>query len=316
MGLHVRGPLLGRTKASSCWTGILSTRKISMQGLFGKRHHMKCADALNKEFGMGVTVAQVDRHYRDFKEKWNIVEKALNNSGNGFDVTRCKVTISESEKAKLNDRARRLLSKPIKFFHEMQELFQGTNADGSLAKDQETCMDDEESDSDDRGGINDMSGYEKAVDIPSDDSDTLPLAKRLKTSPGSAEGGENSSSNTPRSGANRPRPKGMKSPAKKPSKPKSRLSEATEVFSSTMQTLAKAFAEPPPPPRVPKLDHNPYANLWKRLEAMPLRTEDKINVGVYLARPECEGMRSFLDASSDHTLETWVYQFICGQDGH
>ncbi|TVU09043.1 hypothetical protein EJB05_42483, partial [Eragrostis curvula] len=229
---------------------------------------------------------------------------------------RCKVTISESEKAKLNDRAKRLLSKPIKFFHEMQELFQGTNADGSLAKDQETCMDDEESDSVDRGGINDMSGYEKVVDIPSDDSDTLPSAKRLKTSPGSAEGGENSSSNTPRSGANRPRPKGMKSPAKKPSKPKSRLSEATEVFSSIMQTLAKAFAEPPPPPPVPKLDHNPYANLWKRLEAMPLRTEDKINVGVYLARPKCEGMWSFLDASSDHTLETWVYQFICGQDGH
>ncbi|TVU20599.1 hypothetical protein EJB05_36813 [Eragrostis curvula] len=157
---------------------------------------MKCADALNKEFGMGVTVAQVDRHYRDFKEKWNIVEKALNNSGNGFDVTRCKVTISESEKAKLN-----------------------------------------------------------AVDIPSDDSDTLPSAKRPKTSPGSAEGGENSSSSTPRSGANRPRPKGMKSPAKKPSKLKSRLSEATE-----------------------------------RLEAMPLRTEDKINVGVYLARPECEDL--------------------------
>ncbi|TVU23356.1 hypothetical protein EJB05_25715, partial [Eragrostis curvula] len=102
------------------------------------------------------------------------------------------------------------------------------------------------------------------------------------------EGGENSSSSTPRSGANRPRPKGMKSPGKKPSKPKSRLSEATEVFSSTMQSLAKAFAEPPPPPPVPKLDHNPYANLWKRLEALPLRTEDKINVGVYLARPKCE----------------------------
>lgn len=69
-------------------------------------------------------------------EKWKIVERALNNSGNRFDATKCKVTISESEKGKLNDRARRLLSKPINFFHEMQEIFQGTNDDGSLAMDQ------------------------------------------------------------------------------------------------------------------------------------------------------------------------------------
>ncbi|KAL6893578.1 hypothetical protein ACP4OV_007676 [Aristida adscensionis] len=87
---------------------------------------------------MGVTLVQVDRHYRDYKEKWKIVEKALNNSGNGFDVTRCKITISESEKSKLNDRQRRLLSKPIKFFHEMQEVFMGNNVDVSLAMDQES----------------------------------------------------------------------------------------------------------------------------------------------------------------------------------
>lgn len=67
-----------------------------------KPHHAKCADALNKEFGMGVTIEQVNRHYRDYKEKWKIIERALSNSGNGFDATRCKITISESEKEKLN----------------------------------------------------------------------------------------------------------------------------------------------------------------------------------------------------------------------
>jgi hypothetical protein len=67
-----------------------------------KPHHVKCVDALNKEFAMGVKVQQVNRHYRDYKEKWKIIERALNNSGNGFDVTRCKITVSESGKEKLN----------------------------------------------------------------------------------------------------------------------------------------------------------------------------------------------------------------------
>ncbi|KAL6634931.1 hypothetical protein ACP70R_027602 [Stipagrostis hirtigluma subsp. patula] len=280
-----------------------------------KQHHLKCADALNKQFGMGVTLAQVDRHYRDYKEKWKIVEKALNKSGNGFDATRCKITVSESEKEKLNDRARRLLSKPIKFFHEMEELFLGSNADGSLAMDQETCLEDaKDSDSGDSGGINNTSCYANPVDLLDDDSDTLPSPKNLKLSPACAASGDNSSSSTLRSGMKRPR--GVKSPKKKPQKPKSRFSEATEVISTTMQALVKSFAEPPPPPPLPKLD-NPYANLWKRLEALPiLRSEDKVNIGVYLARPDCEGMRSFLDASSDKTLETWVYQFLCEQGGH
>ncbi|KAL6655846.1 hypothetical protein ACP70R_006672 [Stipagrostis hirtigluma subsp. patula] len=215
-----------------------------------KQHHLKCADALNKQFGMGVTLAQVDRHYRDYKEKWKIVETALNKSGNGFDATRCKITVSESEKEKLNDRARRLLSKPIKFFHEMEELFLGSNADGSLAMDQETCLEDaKDSDSGDSGGINNTSCYANPVDLLDDDSDTLPSPKNLKLSPACAASGDNSSSSTLRSSMKRPR--GVKSPKKKPQKPKSRFSEATEVISTTMQALVKSFAEPPPPPPLP-----------------------------------------------------------------
>nr|XP_045086853.1 uncharacterized protein LOC109737816 [Aegilops tauschii subsp. strangulata] len=110
--------------------------------VFKKQHHMKCADVLNKEFAMGGTLDQDDCHYGHYKENWTIVETAMNKSGNGFDKIKCKVTISESGKEQLSDRARRLLSKPIKFFHEMQELFSGMNADGSLAMDPETGLDD------------------------------------------------------------------------------------------------------------------------------------------------------------------------------
>jgi hypothetical protein len=41
-----------------------------------------------------------------------------------------------------------LLSKPIKFYNEMQELFRNSNADGSLAMDAANCMNDTQDDED------------------------------------------------------------------------------------------------------------------------------------------------------------------------
>ncbi|CAN6218917.1 unnamed protein product [Urochloa humidicola] len=282
-----------------------------------KTHHMKCTDALNKEFGMGVTVAQVDRHYRDYKEHWGIVAKALSKSGNVMDHVKCKITISESEKSELNDRARRLLAKPIKFYHEMEELFLGTSADGSLAADQETCLDDDgnSSDKSDSGWMNDTSTYAQPVDVDlaSDDSDTLPATKGKKKSPPCAASGEDSSSSIPRVGKKRSR---CKSPSKKPQKLKSRFAEAAEDISTTMKAIVQVLAEPPPPPPLPTPQPGgAYASLWQRIEALPITTEHKISLGVHLARPEQEGMRDFLSGSSDTTLETWVYKFLCSQDG-
>jgi len=149
---------------------------------FKKAHLMLCANELNKKFAMGVTVDQVDRHYRYHKENWKYIATALRNSGNTFDETRCMVTISESEKAELTDRARRLLAKPIKFFYEMRELFIGSNADGSLARDQNTCMDaDDCSDSDDSRELIDLNCYTQPEELEGEDSDTLPTPTRNAT---------------------------------------------------------------------------------------------------------------------------------------
>ncbi|XP_040379427.1 uncharacterized protein LOC102705249 isoform X2 [Oryza brachyantha] len=257
---------------------------------------------------MGVTFAQVSRHYRHYKENWKIVERALNKSGNGFDATKCKLTISESEKACLKDRDRRLLAKPIKYFHEMQELFSGSNADGSLAIDQQTCMDvDSKSDNSDWEGMNDMASYPHPIDIAAEDSDTLPspVGRKRTSSP------DNCSPSTSRLGAKRAR--GVKSPSKKQPKPKSRLTDAAEKIGNTMDHLLKNLASAPPPPPVPQLS-DPHATLWKRVEVLTITTNDKISVGKYLGRQENEGMRGFLTGSSDTTLETWVYQFLCKRD--
>ncbi|KAF8693275.1 hypothetical protein HU200_038659 [Digitaria exilis] len=207
--------------------------------VFKKPHHMKCADALNKQFGMGVT-----------------------------------------------DRARRLLAKPINFYHEMEELFSGSSADGSLAMDQETCLDNDgtSSDNSDLQWMNDTSSYAS---------------------------GDDSSSTKPHASKKRFR---GKSP-KKPQKSRSRFAEATKEISNTMKAIVQALAEPPPPPPLPTPQPGgAHASLWKRIEALPITSEDKINLGVYLARPEHEGMRDFLSASSDNTLETLVYKFF-SQDG-
>lgn len=39
------------------------TKNLHVGFKFKKQHHMKCADALNKEFTMEVMVAQVDHHF-------------------------------------------------------------------------------------------------------------------------------------------------------------------------------------------------------------------------------------------------------------
>nr|BAD54323.1 hypothetical protein [Oryza sativa Japonica Group] len=188
------------------------------------------------------------------------------------------------------DRDRRLLAKPIKYFHEMKSFSQA-----------QTCCDiDNKSGSSDHEGLNDVSTYAHPIDIVEEDSDTLP----------SPTGPDNCSPGT--SGVSKKRPKGVKSPSKRQPKPKSRFTDATEKIGNTMDRLVNQLASPPPPP-MPQLD--PYATMWKRIDALPIGSKDKVAVGNYLGRQENEGVRGFLAASCDTTLETWVYQFICDRDG-
>ena len=67
-----------------------------------KQHHFKYAEALNRQFNMGVTATQVERHFRHYKENWKFIATALAKSGNTFDAARRVVNISASEKATLN----------------------------------------------------------------------------------------------------------------------------------------------------------------------------------------------------------------------
>uniref|UniRef100_K4AJC9 Uncharacterized protein n=1 Tax=Setaria italica TaxID=4555 RepID=K4AJC9_SETIT len=123
------------------------------------------------------------------------------------------VNISECEKATLCDRARLLFAKPIKFFNEMRELFLGSNTDGSLAMDQNTCMD------------------------AGDGSDNMQL---LIT---------HLSSST--SQVSRKRTRAKNSPTKKP-KNKSHFADPTEEITATMKSLRETLVVTAPP-QMPQL---------------------------------------------------------------
>ncbi|KAF8698128.1 hypothetical protein HU200_035643 [Digitaria exilis] len=118
--------------------------------------------------------------------------------------------ISESDKQHQSDRERHLLSKPIKLFNETKELFAGSSANGSLAMDKNTCMDDSDgSDSDAARELFDLNTYTQPEDLLGEDSYTLPTPTRNATV-------DNSSFGTSRAAKKFPR--GNKSPAKKPKK--------------------------------------------------------------------------------------------------
>ncbi|PUZ69243.1 hypothetical protein GQ55_2G092600 [Panicum hallii var. hallii] len=243
------------------------------------------AEVLNRQFNMGVTATQVERHFRHYKENWKFIRTALSKSGNTFGTSRSMVIISESEKANLQVRARRLLSKPIKFFNEMQDLFLNSSADGSLAMEANTCLNETQADEDndyDDDLCNELSSYAPPEDNLGDDSDTLPspIIKRLR-SEGKAQ--------------------------KRDVRPKSRMSRVGDAITTTLVELQNEIKKPPPPP--PSMRSSDDI-LWQRLENMTLTTDQKLMVGTFLASKEQKGMRSFLSGSSEITFQSWVFKFL------
>jgi hypothetical protein len=181
----------------------------------------------------------------------------------------------------------------------MQELFSGSSADGSLAMDAFVCMNDK-ADSDDSDEFNDMSNYSPPEDVVAEDSDTLPSPLH-KSSPSTDKASSSS-------GIKRPR--GIKSPAKRGVKPKTRMGQTADDISTTLQASKEALTSPPPPPPPPTSD--PHARLWERLEEMRITTDQKLMVGTFLASKDQKGLRGFLCSSSETTFQTWVYKFLSG----
>ena len=170
----------------------------------------------------------------------------------------------------------------------MQELFLDSSADGSLAMDATTCMNDTQPSDDndyDDDMCNDFSNYAQPENDLGDDSDTLPSP----TIPSQVV--EQSSSS---SGIKRPR--GDAIPAKRDVRPRSRMAKLGDEINTTLVELRKELKQLPPPPTMPSL--NSDVELWQRLEKMTLTTDQKLMVGTFLASKDQKGMRGFLSAST------------------
>ena len=180
----------------------------------------------------------------------------------------------------------------------MQELFLDSSADGSLAMDAATCMN-ETQPTDDNGDdmCNDVSNYAQLEDDLGDDSDTLPSPKIP------SQVFEQSSSS---SGIKRPR--GDDIPAKRDVRPRSRMAKIGDEINATLMDLRTELKQPPPPPVIPSLNFD--VELWQRLEKMTLTTDQKLIVGTFLASKDQKGMHGFLSASAETTFQSWVFKFL------
>lgn len=59
---------------------------------------------------------------------------------------------------------------------------------------------------------------------------------------------------------------------------------------------------------------DPNAPLWNMLKEIPLTQPDRLSVGVYLCKPECEVHRSFFMNMGKEYLEAWARKFLAGEE--
>ncbi|BAS87617.1 uncharacterized protein [Oryza sativa Japonica Group] len=269
-----------------------------------KQHHQQCATALNDKLGLRVNRSQVHWHFRLCKEKCSWICAALGKSGYGFDATSCKFNIDPSEKEanKLGTTKYNYLTKPIKFFHLFEELFVGcSKADGSLAMDQFTAN--TSSDSDGSGSIKELEEYTFPLQDGGNDSDTIP-----RYSP---------TTDATSSGQKR---KFVKSPTKKIVKHKTsrHKAEEDELIASILRLAnSLASAQSVASVEVPSVG-DPNASIWKRIEDLTIPASDKIELAIFLTKPEQECFRSYLRVASDESFQAWVIDYFgrkCATDG-
>ncbi|PNT68187.1 hypothetical protein BRADI_3g36851v3 [Brachypodium distachyon] len=116
--------------------------------------------------------------------------------------------------------------------------------------------------------------------------------------------------------SNKKRKRVTSSPHKKPTKGKanSKSKVRDDEMASSIKRLADSLVAPPVPVQpVPPPD--PYANLWKRINALPFTAKDKLEIAAHLSKPDQDVFRSYLNQADDALLSEWVITYFERQDG-
>ncbi|VAH31694.1 unnamed protein product [Triticum turgidum subsp. durum] len=179
------------------------------------------------------------------------------------------------------------LTHSIKFYHLLEELFSdSSHADGSLAIDVNDASENVESD-----GSSETSNHTSTAEQGLSDSDMI-----APNSP--AEG---TSSNLKR--------KHVKAPHKKKPKVKARrASVLDDDVAASIVSLAETVKSAAPIQPIAVTD--PNANLWKHIESLTIPANEKIELAAYLAKPEQEIFRGFLNCASVQTFNACVLDYF------
>ena len=188
------------------------------------------------------------------------------------------------------------LTRPIRFFNQLQELFSDqSHADGSLATDQTTVNVDD--DSDDSEEVRELEANLIPVDSDEADSDTINRHSPKVDLEGNS--------------LNKKRKHVSSSPSKKPTKGKA--NKKGKISNDDMVTSIKKLAESLASPIVsvqPMPPVDPYANLWKRINALTIPAKDKLEIVAYLSKPDQDIFRSYLNYADETILGQWVLSFF------
>lgn len=179
----------------------------------------------------------------------------------------------------------------------MQELFSDQpHADGSLATDQTTVNVDDGSD--DSEEVRELEANAIPVDSSDEaDSDTIDRRSPKVDLEGNS--------------LNKKCKRVSSSPSKKPTKGKANKKGkiSNDDMAASIKKLADSLASPivsvqPMPPT------DPYANLWKRINALTIPAKDKLEIVAYLSKPDQDIFRSYLNYADETILGEWVLSFF------
>lgn len=295
-----------------------------------KMHHHCCTSALNARFETTFTVDQVHRHFRRFKEVWNIVARYMNESGSRFDKKHKMLILPSSTMSDLPIAERAILAKPIPFFDHLQDLFSDCPVDGAFMTDPFTAADFNDDQLETQDPLNmvaacadtrdpDGADLDKIVLEGEDDchevaasSGAVPCEVMSGTSAPSAQPSGSFAEST--MAALKPTLKKCKivskaKPNPKPQAPAPHDGRNRDVLNSSLVGNRDSVAKPI---RRALTSSDPNAPLWKMLKEIPLTPADRLSVGICLCKPEFEVHRSFFMSMGKEYLEAWAHKFLSG----
>ncbi|KAL5202640.1 hypothetical protein ABZP36_013592 [Zizania latifolia] len=307
-------------------------KEMPPKSKFKKMHHHHCRAILNSRFETTFTVDQVHRHFRRFKEVWNIVARYMNASGSRFDKKHKMLVLPPSTLASLPLAERAILAKPIPFFNHLQDLFGEWTVDGAVMTDQPTAADIDGDQLEIQEPLNMVANFVDARYPDGADLDKFVLEDEDDCHEVAASSGavpcevmsDNSAPSAQPSGsfaestmaALKPGSKKCKIVSKAKSNPNlnPKPQDGRKLDMIKSSTLAGIRDNPAKPMPTAPTSSDPNAPLWNMLKEISLTPADRLSVGICLCKPEFEVHRSFFMSMGKEYLEAWAQKFLSGAE--